>query len=89
MSTSWLDGAAGGGAGSKSAATLARSNGKGAVDVTDVVDAFPGLRAERAAGVLRPRLEEPEGGGGRRPFWNVVTWTCNHLPLYVYNWTQS
>lgn len=49
---------------SKSAATEAKSKGK-----VEVV--LLGLKTVRvAAGVLRPRLDDPDGGGGRRPFCN-------------------
>lgn len=54
------------GVGSNSAATVARSKGSAGA-------ALPGLNTPRdeagAAGVLRPREDAPEGGGGRRPFW--------------------
>lgn len=52
--------------GSNSAATAVKSKGSGG-------GPFPGLRntgRAEVAGALRPRVEEPEGGGGRRPFCN-------------------
>lgn len=61
------------GVGSNSAATVARSKGSAGV-------VFSGLKTPRvdvgAAGVLRPRVDEPDGGGGSRPF-------CNEIIIYI------
>lgn len=50
---------------SKSEATGARSKGNAAVDLVGLNTVLDVV----VAGVLRPRLETPEGGGGSRPFY--------------------
>lgn len=61
------------GVGSNSEATVARSKGRAG-------GALPGLKTPRAevgaAGVLRPRVDAPDGGGGSKPFWKINQVFC-------------